>query len=185
MKLAQRHINPAHKRPSAKANTVAKRPVDSTKLDSMLAELESEHTHLLSLAVAHRDALTHASVKELNDITLKTSEVLVRIAKIEDNRREMIAKDHGTVVSLDELMDQFSDNDRDRIGQRRTRLRELIGRVKEEQDAVRVASENLANHMRGLIKQVSATLSHSGTYSRGGAVDPSRNQVVSSLDVVQ
>lgn len=161
------------------------RAIDTDRLDSMLGQLEDEHTNLLELAKAQKDALTHASVDELNEITMRTSEVLMRIARIEDDRRAMIINDTGSIASLDQLMDQFDTSDRDRIGQRRTKLRELISRVKEEQDAVRLASENLANHMRGLIKQVSASLSHAGTYSRVGAVDPSRSQVVSSLDVVQ
>ncbi len=161
------------------------RTIDTNRLDTMLGELETEHLALIELAKAHRDALSHASVHELNEITMRTSEVLLRIAEIEDARRAMITQSYGSMASLDELMEHFNTNDRDRIGQRRTRLRELIVRVKDEQDAVRQASENLADHMRGLIKQVSASLSHAGTYSRGGAVDPSRSQVVSSLDLVQ
>jgi len=161
------------------------RTLDPDRLDGMLAQLEDEHTHLIELASAHKDALSHASVSELNTITMKTSEVLVRIAQIEDNRRAWIINERGTLSTLDELMEHFESADRDRIGQRRTRLRKLILRVKKEQDEVRQASEHLAGHMRGLIKQVSASLSHSGTYSRVGAVDPSKSQVVSSLDVVQ
>ena len=151
----------------------------------MLGQLEDEHTNLLGLAKAHKDALTSASITQLNSITLKTSEVLMRIAQIEDSRREMITKETGTLASLDQLMEQFDARDRDRIGQRQHRLRDLISRVKEEQDAVRVASDNLAGHMRGLMQQVGASLSHTGTYSRGGAVAPGRSQVVSSLDMVQ
>ncbi len=178
-KANSQHTN---KRSAASSQT---RPIDTDRLDSMLGKLEDEHTTLLDLAKAHKDALTHASVAELNAITMQTSDVLMRIAQIEDARRTMITNDTGSLASLDQLMEQFNASDRDRIGKRQTRLRELIMRVKDEQDAVRVASENLANHMRGLIKQVGASLSHAGTYSRGGAVDPSRSQVVSSLDVVQ
>jgi hypothetical protein len=173
-----------HAKPPADGKANA-RAIDTDRLDNMLGQLESEHVSLLDLAKAHKDALTHASVEELNAITMKTSETLMRIAQIEDDRRAMIISDNGSIASLDQLMEKFDEGDRDRIGQRRTKLRELISRVKEEQDAVRLASENLANHMRGLIKQVSASLSHAGTYSRVGAVDPSRTQVVSSLDVVQ
>lgn len=161
------------------------RGIDTDKLDSMLGQLENEHASLLDLAIAHKDALSHASINELSAITMKTSDVLLRIAKIEDGRQEMITKDTGKLRSLDQLMEQFNPKDRERISQRQSRLRELIVRVKEEQDAVRIASENLANHMRGLMKQVGASLSHTGTYSRGGAVAPSRAQVVSTLDMVQ
>lgn len=177
MKLA----TPTH----PKTTPTSSRVIDTDRLDAMLGELEVEHLNLLALSKQHKDAISHASIKELNSITMQTSDVLIRIAQIEDARREMIAQDDGSLATLDHLMQQFSDSDRDRIGHRRTRLRELIGRVREEQDAVKVASEHLANHMRGLIKQVGASLSHAGTYSRVGAVDPSRTQVVSSLDLVQ
>jgi hypothetical protein len=177
MKLATKP-NPPPKRSN-------KRAIDTDRLDEMLGQLESEHTNLLNLALAHKDALTHASVEELNTITTRTSAVLVRIAEIEDTRRRMIANEHGSLASLDELMTHFDADDRDRISKRQSTLRELIARIKQEQEEVRVASEQLANHMRGLIKQVGASLSHAGTYSRGGAVDPSRSQVMSSLDVVQ
>ena len=182
MKLAQ----PIQRtKPSNQGTPQSHAGLDTDKLDSMLGQLEEEHANLLGLAIAHKDAITHASVEELHTITNKTSETLLRIAEIEDARRAMIMNDTGALASLDQLMEQFDTHDRDRIGQRQTRLRELIGRVKKEQEAVRIASEDLANHMRGLIKQVGATLSHTGTYSRGGAVDPSRSQVVSSLDMTQ
>ena len=109
----------------------------------------------------------------------------MRIAKVEQERQRMVHDETGAVDTLDALLDRFNADDRARIGQRRARLRELIGRVRDEQQAVKIASENLANHMRGLMKQVSASLSHAGTYSRGGAIDVSHNQVMSSLDTVQ
>lgn len=159
--------------------------IDTDKLDSMLADLETEHQKLLDLAHAHKDAITHASIDELREITIKTSDVLMRVATIEDRRREMIQRDTGSLETLDQLLEEMNPQDQQRIGARRSRLRDLIMRVQEEQRIVRQASEHLASHMQGLIKQVSASLSHAGTYSRVGAVDPSRSQVISSLDVVQ
>jgi len=178
MKLATKHNL---KRPSPQRHTA----IDTDRLDSMLSMLEDEHAHLLELALAHKDAMAHASINELDQITRKTSETLMRIAQIEDSRQELITDEQGSTPTLDELMAHFTPADKDRITKRQSRLRELIGRIKQEQSEVRIASEHLANHMRGLIKQVGASLSHAGTYSRVGAVDPSRSQVMSSLDVVQ
>jgi len=175
----------AQQQPARKTRQANAKPINTDRLDSMLGQLEDEHTNLLGLAKAHKDAITHASVHELNDITNKTSEVLVRIAQIEDNRREMMTQSSDGLSSLDELMKKFNTHDKDRISKRQQRLRSLIGQVKEEQEAVKVASENLANHMRGLMQQVGASLSHTGTYSRGGGVESARAQVVSSLDMVQ
>ncbi|MEX0876428.1 MAG: flagellar protein FlgN [Phycisphaerales bacterium] len=189
MNLASRQptqTRPTPKAPSRPARVQAPALVEPGRIESMLVRLEEEHTELLALARAHKDALAHASVEQMQQITVKTSEVLMRIAQIEHERRQMTsAEADGQIATLDELLERFGDDDRARIGERRTRLRELILRVKEEQLAVRDASENLANHMRGLIRQVGASLSHSGTYSRAGAVDPGRGQVVSSLDTTR
>lgn len=155
------------------------------KLDAVLGRLEAEHAQLLDLTRRHRDAVSHASVEQMQQITTRTSEVLMRIARIEQERQHMLDSDAGPVATLEELLGRFSEPDRARLSERRQRLRELIMRVRDEQQAVREASENLANHMRALMKQVGASLSHAGTYSRGGAVDPSRSQVVSSLDMVR
>ncbi len=160
-------------------------PVEPDRLMAVLGRLEDEHTQLLGLAKAHKDALAHASLERMREITTRTSEVLTRIARIDQERQRMSADDRGAIATLDDLLERFGDEDRSRLGERCARLRELILRVRDEQEAVRIASENLANHMRGLMKQVSASLSHAGTYSRAGAVDPSRSQVVSSLDMVR
>lgn len=160
-------------------------PIDADRLDELLGRLEDEHAVLLGLAHEHKAALTEANVESLKRITMQTSEVLMRIARIERERQSLIARQGQPVDTLDQLLDRFGADDRERIAQRRTRLRELIERVRDEQLAVKQASEQLANHMKGLMKQVSASLSHAGTYSRGGTVDTGRSQVVSGLDTVQ
>ncbi len=159
--------------------------IDADRLDALLAQLENEHQLLLGLAREHKAALSHASVDELKKITMLTSESLMRIARIEQERQSLMTRQGEPVDTLDQLLERFGDDDRIRISERRARLRELIERVRDEQLAVKQASENLANHMRGLMKQVGASLSHAGTYSRGGSVEVGRTQVVSGLDTVR
>lgn len=159
--------------------------VDVERLDGLLAQLENEHQLLLGLAQEHKAALAHASVDDLKKITMRTSESLMRVARIEQQRQALIARQGEPIDTLDQLLERFGDDDRARISERRIRLRALIERVRDEQLAVKLASENLANHMRGLMKQVGASLSHTGTYSRGGSVDVGRTQVVSGLDTVR
>ncbi len=170
--------------PTMNPTLPAQGPIDADRLDAVLAQLEDEHGVLLGLAHEHREALTHADVQALQRITMKTSETLMRIAKIEQQRQSMIARRDQPIDTLDELLNRFGDDDRTRINERRTRLKELIMRVRDEQEAVKRASEQLAMHMKGLMKQVSASLSHSGTYSRAGSIDAGRTQVVSGLDTV-
>lgn len=174
--------------PSATYNRPTPAPtntIDADRLDALLAQLEDEHQLLLGLAKEHRAAIAHASADELKKITMRTSESLMRVAKIEQQRQSLIARQGEPLDTLDQLLDRFDDDDRVRISERRARLRSLIERVRDEQLAVKEASENLANHMRGLMKQVGASLSHTGTYSRGGSVDVGRTQVVSGLDTVR
>lgn len=158
--------------------------LDPNRLDALLGQLEDEHGVLLSLAHDHKRALTQADVQALQQITVRTSETLMRIARIEQERQSMIARRDEPVDTLDELLERMGDEDRSRLSERRNRLRELITRVREEQEGVKRASEQLALHMKGLMKQVSASLSHAGTYSRGGAIDTGRTQVVSGLDTL-
>lgn len=174
--------------PTAKRNNpnpIEPGAIDVDRLDGLLAQLEDEHQLLLGLAGEHRTALAHAAVNELKKITMRTSESLMRVARIEQQRQALIARQGEPIETLEQLLDRFSDDDRARISERRDRLRSLIERVRDEQQAVKMASENLANHMRGLMKQAGASLSHTGTYSRGGSVDVARTQVVSALDTVR
>ena len=62
------------------------------------------------------------------------------------------------------------------------RLRECIETVRAEQAVVEAASRALLGHMEGLFRQVSARLSHAGTYGRGGGVYPGL-QVVAGIEL--
>jgi len=170
-------------------NTTTRAPragaIDPDRLDELLGGREDEHTTLLQLAHEHKQSLTHADPESLKRVTMQTSEVLMRIARIERERQGLITQGGHAVDTLDQLLERFDHDDRQRISQRRQRLRELIERVRDEQQAVKLASEQLANHMKGLMKQVSASLSHAGTYSRGGTIDTGRSQVVSGLDTIR
>jgi hypothetical protein len=162
---------------------------DIDKLDSLLADLESEHEHLLELAGLQREAIISADAKELGLVVKQTAQALNRIAGIEHTRQQVIKRPDGTIPTVDqitqELRHQHDDQHAEALTNRSTSLRALMHRVKEEHEAVRVATLALSNHMSGLMEQVSAKLSHTGTYGRRGAVDPGRSQVVSSLDTIQ
>ena len=161
------------------------RGIDADRLESLLADLEREHEVLLSLAGAQRDAVMHADARAIQRITGETAETLGRIAKTEHTRRSLIKEPDGSTPTLEQIAGSLGG---DRAGVLRARaasLRSLMERVREEQEAVRIASEALAAHMKGLIDQVSGKLSHAGTYSQGGAVRPTSQQVVSGVDLVR
>jgi len=162
---------------------------DIDKLDALLMDLESEHHTLLNLAGLQREAIVKADPKVLGKVVEDTAQTLTRIAGIERTRQQVIKRPDGTIPTVNqitaELTDQHDHEHARTLTSRSASLRELMHKVKEEHEAVRVATLALSNHMSGLMEQISAKLSHSGTYGRRGSVNPGRSQVVSSLDTVQ
>jgi len=175
--------------PSDADQTATVDGIEIGTLDALLADLEQEHENLLQLAELQRDAIIRADTRDLSEVVKQTAETLGRIASIEQSRQQIIKLPNGTIPTVDQITAQLRDQNQgklaDTLTDRSRSLKTLMHRVNEEHQAVRLASLELSNHMNGLIKQVSAKLSHTGTYGRRGAVDPSRTQVVSSLDTVQ
>ena len=155
------------------------------RLEPVLERQLAEHRALLGLAVEHRAALTGANPATLADIIHRTGETLTRIAELEDERCRVLGVDPAAASkpTLPEIAALTAEPDRDRIARLGDSLRDLIERIRDEHASLRAASAALADHMRGLMKQVAARLSHAGTYSHTGAVDPGREQVVSGLDL--
>lgn len=158
---------------------------DLDRLDALLVDLEQEHHKLLELAGLQREAISRADAKGIGEIVESTAATLGRIASIEQERRKAIKQSDGTIPTVDQIIQDADEHHARTLSNRSRSLRKLMAQLKEEHEAVRVASLALTNHMNGLMEQVSAKLSHSGTYGRRGAVDPGRNQVVSSLDTMR
>ncbi len=157
--------------------------LDTDRLDGLLTDLANEHETLLVLAGEHREALAHADAPAIGRVIAQTSEVLERIAGIEQDRQSLVLKPDGSFATIAEILPTLDAQPAKRIGESSAKLRALIGQLKEEHRAVQDASAALAGHMQGLIKQVSAKMSHAGTYGRTGSVNPTRTQVTSSMDL--
>ena len=156
--------------------------LDLVRLDSLLADLETEHERLLELAGLQRSAISRADPKGLSEVVEQTADTLQRIATIEQSRRKAIARPDGSFPTVAQITKHADAKNARILNNRSQSLRDLMQRVNEEHEAVRIASLALSNHMNGLIEQVSSKMSHTGTYGRRGKVDRGRNQVVSSLD---
>ncbi len=159
--------------------------IDTDRLDALLVNLSSEHESLLGLAGEHRDAIALADPNAIGRVIAQTGEVLERIATIEQSRQSMITAPDGHCMTIPELLPTLDREPAERISKSSARLRALIAQLRTEHQAVQEASNALAQHMQGLIQQVSANMSHAGTYGRNGSVDPARTQVTSSMDLHQ
>jgi len=164
-----------------RAPAIAQTP-DIDRLDALLGALIGEHESLLRLTGEHREAVATADMQRLGDVLDQTGRVLERVRRVESERQRLVARTDGSPSTLDELMSAVDSADRERLTERSSTLRGLIERVKTEQDAVKEASEALANHMRGLMQQVASRLSHAGTYGRAGRVENSA-AVMTGVDV--
>lgn len=171
--------------------TVAGRitPEAAGLIEPILEAMLAEHEVLLALAREHRTALSKADPKLLDSIIARTGESMARIADLEDERGRVLGVEPGQArrgsakPTITEIAALTGGEDGDRLRRLGERLRELIEKVRAEHATVQAASRSLADHMLGLMRQVSARLSHAGTYSATGSVDPGRNQVVSGIDV--
>jgi len=158
-------------------------------IEPILEAMLAEHEALLALAKEHRSALSRADAGLLDSIIARTGESMARIAELEDERCRVLGVESGQLrrgsakPTITEIAALAGPEDGDRLRRLGERLRELIERVRAEHATVQAASRSLADHMRGVMKQVAARLSHAGTYSAAGTVDPGREQVVSGIDV--
>jgi small-conductance mechanosensitive channel len=157
-------------------------PPDLDRLDALLSGLIDEHRQLLGLTRDHKAALTTADAQALKAVVEQTGAVIQRVNTIETERQQLVARPDGRPSTMDELLAAVNTADRQRLTQRAGTLRDLIRTVQQEQEAVRLASEALATHMRGLMQQVASKLSHAGTYGRAGRVEPVAT-VMTGLDI--
>lgn len=157
-------------------------PPDLDRLDALLSGLIDEHRQLLGLTREHKTALSTADAQALKAVVEQTGAVIQRVNSIETERLQLVARPDGRPSTMDELLAAVNTADRQRLTQRAGTLRDLIRTVQQEQEAVRLASEALATHMRGLMQQVASKLSHAGTYGRAGRVEPVAT-VMTGLDI--
>lgn len=167
-----RRTAPRQPVPTPTPGTPADEGIDIDRLDAVMATLTDEHRTLLELAKEHRAALIGSDAEVLKGVVQRTGCVLARIRAAETQRQRLAVLPDGRTGTIADVVKKADSVNAKRLTDRAATLRELIGLVKVEHEAVRAASEALATHMRGLIQQVSSRLSHAGTYGRAGRVEP-------------
>ncbi len=162
------------------------------QLDAVLRMLVSEHEQLLTLAQEHRRAISQADAAALSRCLGAQQQAVQRIAALERQRQTVVAGlarggagvrgGANGMTRLSEVTAGAPEPMRKRLESIAAVLRDVLGRLHQEHQALRQAAETLSMHMEGLLRQVCRGMSQTGTYARCGSME-STVQVVSAVDV--
>ncbi|HYF15963.1 MAG TPA: flagellar protein FlgN [Phycisphaerales bacterium] len=154
----------------------------AASLDALLAGFEAAYAAVDSSVRAHRDALRAADPKGIDAALHRQSSSLRDLAACDQRRREVLAGVCGRLpelagkkpdaITLTDLARACPAEQRPRMESRAAALRTLAINVREQTASTRAATQTLLAHMEGMMRQVGRTLSHAGTYGRGGVVEP-------------
>lgn len=157
-------------------------------LDGFVAAYES----LLTAVGQHRAGVRRADGGAVAAAAARQATLHATIAGLDRRRRELVvaacsacpdlAGVHPSVVTMRDLAAASPAGVRASMTARAERLRELVRLVHEETRTIRAATESVLAHLEGLMRQVGRQLSHAGTYTRRGFVEPG-GVVVSAVDV--
>ncbi len=149
-------------------------------LTHMLEAMIDEHGVLLEAVLEHRSALSRADREGVAQAMRVQAEAIERIREIDQGRRKVF----GQATTVQDIASAFPEQTRTELLDLGAKLRGCIEKVRAEQAVVEAASRALLGHMEGLFRQVSARLSHAGTYSRGGCIETGQ-QIVSGIDLTR
>jgi len=165
-------------------------PLD--RLEQVLSGLVTQHTRLLAHTVEHRRAISEADLPALRACLEEQGDLLQSIVALERERQGIVGAMIGSAtpaqaglaakITMSSLAARAPEPSRTRLADVAAALRDVLGRLHHEHQALRLAATTLSTHMEGIMRQVGRSLSHAGTYARSGAVD-SGVQVVSAFDV--
>lgn len=158
-------------------------------LERLLADLEEQYCCLKSLSQARLAAMRRADRAALSACIQEENLAVQAIVEIEKRRVRIVGElaaglgsTDGVGTTLTWIALRMKGAAGDRLAAKAQKLREEIGQVRRLNEIGAVVAERLARHMEGLWAQVAATLNHSKTYGRMGAVQPGP-RVVSALDL--
>lgn len=159
------------------------------QLEAILHELISVHERLLEQAHQRRDAMRRADMQALASGIERESQLVQEVAEIEKRRlrvvgalAERMGSERKTQTTVTWIAERLDEPLRGPLYTLAHRLRGLVKELRGENETARAAAEMLALHMQGLMRQVSARLSHTHTYGRAGSVEVGA-RVVTSLDL--
>ncbi|MEM1183575.1 MAG: flagellar protein FlgN [Planctomycetota bacterium] len=159
------------------------------QLPMLLDRMIEAHERWLGALEAHQKAIGIADSTGIDDALRAEREHAEAVERLDRERRELLELPARPVPgrpepTITELAKTRPAPERTELLQKANSLRILVERVRRHQAVIREASSSVLSHMRGLMHQLSARLSHSGTYGAGGKV-AAGPVVVSGLDIKQ
>lgn len=168
------------------------------QLDALLAELVAHQTAMVQLAEQHRRAIAAADLKALAECNARQQTAAQNQMRLDSRRAALVTAISGRPaapltarnqpthaaqppVTLRQLASAAPEPLRPRLLQSVDRLKSLAQTATVQQQALRVAAENLLLHAGGLLSQVRAAVNPKATYSRPG--DPAAAAPLFAVDV--
>jgi hypothetical protein len=162
------------------------------ELDWLLDSFADQHEELLRHTQSQRDAIRKADGSAVQSASDGQTEVVAALGRLEQRRRELVASacqryaalatKRTTDITLTDLARCVDEPQRSALVRKANDLKALIASVHQQTSTIKSATTSLLAHMEGLMRQVGRQLSHAGTYSSRGYVEPG-GIVVSALDV--
>lgn len=141
----------------------------------LLGELLEHQRESLAACAAHRAALAGADLHALGACVVRQQQLGQRLAELDLRRSRLVAAAVRTApgvartsgeIRLSDLANSAEEPWRTRLLDRASELRTRMNEATRAQASLRLASESLLAHMRGLMAQVHRQLSATGTYGR-------------------
>lgn len=163
----------------------------SAKLRDLLEHFILRYEELESVVKLHREAIRRADTTAMQAAIDQHARIMRELGALEVRRCELVAlavssfpalaAKRQSPVTLTDLAGVCIDADRLELLTLAKELKSRVTRTRDLTQSLRSATGTLLAHMEGLMRQVGRQLSHAGTYSRRGVVEPAL--VVSAVDL--
>lgn len=147
------------------------------RLESVLAQLDTAHGHLLSLLKSKREALRKAEPRQITQLTRQENEAVQVISELEKQRLELVGEltlainpEATQPLRLLDLAERLDEPARGRLLVLRGQLKQRIEQTQQELAIVKKATGSLVRHMQGLVQTIGTALTGVGLYSSRGSL---------------
>lgn len=159
------------------------------ELERVLAELIAVYEAMSASSAERLRAIRRCDGSGLAAIVRRENELVQRVAEIEKRRVSVVGAladrmglKERSGAKVGEIAARLEHPWSERVASLAERLRELLAKVRRENEVSGRAASSLAEHMSGLVRTLAREMNHAKTYGRRGFVEAGP-AVVSSVDV--